>query len=316
MTFPPPNQGATLAREPRVSIIILNWNSFAVTLDCLKSLRKLDYRNYEVVVVDNGSADSSADQLAEAAPEILLVRNQVNLGFAAGCNVGMRNALSRGADYVLLLNNDTVVAPDFLSQMMRVAESDHRIGLLNPKIYFFDPPARLNYAGGIHKRWRLFPKIVGLRQRDDGSFDQLREVTFLSGCALLAKAEVVRRIGVFEEVYFHFYEDIEWSLRAVQAGYKGMYVPQAVIWHKEHYVTDKGQRSGFIEFYLARNNIIFARKHLPLRLWPIKMPFFCAWMVYRTLFFAARLDWRRVWSLYKGAWAGCTAKLPKENTSL
>ena len=82
------------------------------------------------------------------------------------------------------------------------------------------------------------------------------------------------------------------------------------------YVTDKGQRSGFIEFYLARNNIIFARKHLPLRLWPIKMPFFCAWMVYRTLFFAARLDWRRVWSLYKGAWAGCTAKLPKENTSL
>lgn len=300
--------------EPRVSIILVNWNSYQVTLECLLSLRKIDYRNFEVIVVDNGSVDSSADQLLASAPEIRLIKTGANLGFAGGNNAGMRNALARGADYVLLLNNDTVVAQDFLTQMMRVAESDPAIGALSPKIFFFDRPDRLNYGGGEHRLFRLFPKVLGLRQKDDGRFGAVREVTFLTGCALLIKANVLRQVGVLEEVYFHFYEDIEWSLRLVKAGHKGVFVPQAVVWHKEHYVTDRNQSTGFIEFYLARNNVIFARKHVPWRMWPFKMPFFAAWMVYRTLFFARTLDWRKIASLYKGLWAGCVARIPLEDT--
>jgi GT2 family glycosyltransferase len=217
---------------------------------------------------------------------------------------------------VLLLNNDTIVAPDFLTQLVSVAESDEKIGAASPKILFFDHPDRLNYAGGEHRRWRLFPKVFGLRQLNDGTFDTAREVSFLTGCAFLIKAEVVRQIGVLEEVYFHFYEDIEWSLRVLKAGYKAMYVPAAVIWHKEHYVTDKNQGNGFIEFYLARANIIFARKHVPLKLWPFKMPFFAAWMAYRTLVFSFRWDWPKVLALYKGFWAGCFLKLPQEETKI
>jgi GT2 family glycosyltransferase len=228
----------------------------------------------------------------------------------------MRDALRRGTDYVLLLNNDTIVAPDFLTQLVRVAEADEKIGAVSPKILFFDRPDRLNYAGGVHQRWRLFPKMIGLRHLDDGRYDEIREVSFLTGCALLIKAKIVRQIGVLEEVYFHFYEDIEWSLRTLKAGYKGIYVPAAVIWHKEHYDTNKNHSNGFIEFYLARNNIIFARKHVPLRLWPFKMPFFGAWMIYRSLAFTYQLDWRKVVSLYQGFWAGCVAKLPEEDTSV
>ncbi len=302
--------------EPRVSIVILNWNSYQVTLDCLLSLRKMDYRNFEVVLVDNGSIDGSPVKLLENVPEIRLIRNPTNLGFAGGCNVGIRDALRRGTDYVLLLNNDTIVAPDCLSQLVRVAESDEKVGALSPKILFFDHPDRLNYAGGEHRRWRLFPKVFGLRQLDDGSYDKIREVSFLTGCAFLIKAKAVRQIGVLEEVYFHFYEDIEWSLRVLKAGYKDMYVPSAVVWHKEHYVTNKNQGNGFIEFYLARANMIFARKHVPLKLWPFKMPFFAAWMVYRTLVFSSRLDWQKVLSLYKGFWAGCFLRLPEEETKL
>lgn len=302
--------------EPRVSIIILNWNSFEVTLECLLSLRKMDYRNFEVVVVDNGSVDSSAEELLKSAPEIRLIRNETNRGFAGGCNAGMRDALGRATDYVLLLNNDTVVAPDFLRELVQVAESDTKIGALSPKILFFDRPDRLNYAGGTHRFWRLFPEQFGIRQRDDGRFDQTREVSFLTGCALLIRAAVVRQVGVLEEVYFHFYEDIEWSLRVIAAGFKAMYVPKAVIWHREHYVTSRNHGNGFIEYYLARNNVIFARKHVPWRLWPFKMPFFAAWMMYRTLIFAACLDWRKTSSLYKGLWAGCVARLPEEDTRL
>jgi GT2 family glycosyltransferase len=302
--------------EPRVSIVILNWNSYQVTLDCLVSLRNMDYRNFEMVLVDNGSVDGSPARLLENVPEIRLIRNATNLGFAGGCNAGIRDAIRRGTDYVLLLNNDTIVAPDFLSQLVRVAGSDEKIGAVSPKIFFFDHPDRLNYAGGEHRRWRLFPKVFGLRQLDDGRYDKIRKVSFLTGCAFLIKAEVVRKIGVLEEVYFHFYEDIEWSLRVLKAGYKTMYVPSSVIWHKEHYVTDKNQENGFIEFHLARANMIFARKHVPLKLWPFKMPFFCAWMVYRTLVFSSRRDWQKVLSLYKGFWAGCFLKLPKEETKV
>jgi GT2 family glycosyltransferase len=303
-------------RQPRVSIIILNWNSYEVTLDCLLSLRKIDYPNFEIILVDNGSVDGSPEKLLENVSEIRLIRNATNLGFAGGCNVGIRNALRRGTDYLLLLNNDTIVAPDFLTQLVRFTESDEKIGAASPKVLFFDHPDRLNYAGGVHSPWRLFPKVFGLRQLDNGSYDKIREVSFLTGCALLIKAEVVRKIGVLEEIYFHFYEDIEWSLRTVQAGYKAFYVPAARIWHKEHYVTDKSQGKGFIEFSVARASMIFARKHLPIKQWPFKMPFFGFWMIYRTLVFSFRGDWQKVSSLYKGFWAGCVTKLPEENTSV
>jgi GT2 family glycosyltransferase len=249
-------------------------------------------------------------------PQIRLIKNATNLGFAAGNNVGIRDAMRRGPDYVLLLNNDTVVAPDFLSQLVRVAESDPVIGILNPKIYFFDPPDRLNFAGGTHTFWRLYPITFGSRQKDVGQCDQIREINFLSGCAMLIKAGVLRKIGVLEEVYFHFFEDIEYSLRAIGAGYKGVYVPQAVIWHKEHYVTDKNQSSGFIEFHLARNHIIYARKHVPLSMWPVKMSFYCSWMAYRTLYFTWRREWPKVRALYQGLWAGCTTRISQEDTSL
>ena len=180
--------------EPRVSIVILNWNSYEVTLDCLLSLRKIDYRNFEVVLVDNGSVDGSPEKLLENAPEIRLIRNPTNLGFAGGCNVGIRDAIRRGIDYVLLLNNDTIVAPDFLTRLVDVAESEENIGALSPKVLFFDHPDRLNYAGGEHRRWSLFPKIFGLRQLDDGRFDKIRQVSLLTGCAFLIKEKVIAPI--------------------------------------------------------------------------------------------------------------------------
>lgn len=303
-------------RLPRVSIIILNWNSYEVTLDCLLSLRKIDYPNFEMVLVDNGSVDGSPEKLLENVPEIRLIRNPTNLGFAGGCNVGMRDALRRGTDYLLLLNNDTIVAPDFLSQLVSFTESDKKIGAASPKVLFFDHPDRLNYAGGKHRPWRLFPKVFGLRQLDDGRYDKIREVSLLTGCAFLIKAEVVSKIGVLEEIYFHFYEDIEWSLRVLKAGYKTFYVPTAKIWHKEHYVTDRNQGNGFIEFSLTRASMIFVRKHLPVRQWPFKMPFFGVWMIYRTLVFSFHGDWKKVSSLYKGFWAGCVMKLPPEDTKV
>ena len=158
--------------------------------------------------------------------------------------------------------------------------------------------------------------MIGLRHRDDGRYDKMREVSFLTGCAFLIKAGVVREIGVMEEVYFHFYDDIEWSLRVTQAGFKGVYVPKAVIWHREHFDTNKNHRNGFIEFYLARGNMIFARKPVPRRLWPFKMPFFAAWMVYRTWCSHLSGIGRKCSPSIRDSGPVALAKLPEEDTSV
>ena len=314
--MPPPHAprpNDTPKGTPLVTVIILNLNSFDVTHDCLQSLRKIDYPNYEIIVVDNGSVDGSGTRLAEADPHVRLIRNERNLGFAAGCNPAIRDALARGADYVLLLNNDTVVAPDFLSQMIAVAETDPSIAVLNPKIYYFDEPDRFNYAGGEHKVWRLFPKQIAFREKDVGQCDEIREVSFLSGCAMLIRTSALRSIGLFDEIFFHFFEDISWSLRAIRAGYKGVYVPKAVIWHKEHYVTHRTQRNGFIDFYLARNQVIFARRYVPMRYWPLKFSWFGAWLIYRSLGFVTHGEWIKIASLFRGDWEGCITPMRKED---
>lgn len=296
--------------EPRVSIIILNWNSFEVTLDCLVSLRKMDYRNFEVVLVDNGSVDSSADKLAESAPEVRLIRNPVNLGFTGGNNVGIRNALERNPDYLLLLNNDTIVAPDFLTQLVQVAESDPKIGVLNPKIYYFEPSNRLWCAGGAHKPWWSSARMIGCNRIDDGSYGRQMEVSFVTGCALLIRAEIVRQIGLLDEMYFLGWEDVDWTVRVMNAGYKAYYVPQSKIWHRESYDTKKNGGKKLRDYYGVRNSILFARKHMPSWWgWPLYWMSMAKRMAYLTGGYLLIGDPARIVAIYKGVWSGCSTKI-------
>jgi len=294
---------------PKVSIIILNWNSYEVTRDCLASLEKIDYPNREVVLVDNGSVDGSADRLAREFPSARMIRNGKNLGFTGGNNVAIRDVLERGTGYLLLLNNDTVVAPNFLSELVRVAESDPRIGLLNPKIYYFEPADTIWYAGGIRKPWRVFPKHLGLRKRDDGSYNQTREVSFITGCALLIKAEVVRQIGELDEIFFLTFEDADWSMRASQAGFKQFYVPASVIWHKDSYVTTRSLGYAGRNFYTMRNTILFARKYLKGPYWPLFMISVGKYVMYRTVVDLVQGDVKTVRALYHGLWNGCSTRI-------
>ncbi len=224
---------------PQVTIIMLTWNSYDVTRDCLLSLRALDYLAYKIILVDNGSVDGSWQKLAQEFPEVRLMRNEKNLGFTGGNNVGMREALKNGTDYVLLLNNDTIVSPGFLSEMVNVAETDKSIGMLNPKIYYFEPADKIWYAGGAYVRWKTFPVHFGRRLQDDGSYGKTKEVSFVSGCALLVRGETAREIGLLDETFFLSYEDVDWCARARDVGYKAIYVASSIIWHRDSYDTKK-----------------------------------------------------------------------------
>jgi len=299
--------------SPTVSIITLTWNSYEVTLECLLTLRKLDYPNFEVIVVDNGSTDGSQEQLAREFPDVQLICNPTNLGFAGGNNVAIRDALARNPAYLLLLNNDTIVAPNFLSEMIRAAETDPAIGLANPKILYHEPADRIWYAGGSYKRGWSFAKHFGVNRTDNGKYNQACEVSFATGCALLVKTEIVRKIGLLDESFFLGFEDLDWCVRAQDAGFKAIYVPSAVVWHRTGWVTRKNLGKPLRDFYYVKNSVLLARKHLEARHWPFYALSLTGFLAYRTAGYLVRLEPKRVAAMYRGLWSGWATKMGNEN---
>ena len=255
---------------PKVSIIILNWNGLEDTIECLESLRKINYPNYEVIVVDNGSKGNDAQVLEEKFGDYIhLIRNDKNYGYTGGNNIAIRYVVNHSApDYFLILNNDTTVAPDFLGQLVEAAESDASIGIVGPKVYYYDFPNRIQSAGGkVNMRTGRTPHI-GVKEIDAGQYDTKREVDYLFGCCLLIKKEMIQKVDLFDESYFCYWDETDYCFRAREAGYKVVYIPEAKIWHKAPLklkVWDKtptsGKASGFSDYYMARNNFKFMRKH-------------------------------------------------------
>jgi GT2 family glycosyltransferase len=196
---------------------------------------------------------------------------------------------------------------------VRVAESDPQIGILNPKIYYFEPSDHIWYAGGMNKLWWSFPRHLGMQRRDNGKYNQTTEVSFITGCAFLIKTEVVRRIGLLDEEFFLGFEDVDWSNRALQAGYKAVYVPASKIWHKVSIVTKRNLGKAVKDFYYVRNSILAFRKHAPRKYWPLFMLSLGRHVAYRTAGYTIRLEPDRVAALYKGIWSGCRTKIGRSS---
>jgi len=243
---------------PRVTIIVLNWNGLADTLECLGSLSRLDYPAYEVIVVDNGSTDGSPAAIRERFPDVELIENGKNRGFTGGNNVGLRRALEQGTDYALLLNNDTEVAPDFLQLLVQAADADPRVGIGGPTIYYFDQPRTVWSAGGGIDWRRGKTRMLGLNELDAGQFgEEPREVDFVTGCALLVKRAVMEQAGLLDERFFAYYEETEWCVRARHAGFSIVHVPKAKVWHK--IPLDGRDSSPLVHYYMTRNRLLFLR---------------------------------------------------------
>ncbi len=244
--------------SPRVAVIILNWNGLADTCQCLESLRAVTYPNYDIVVIDNGSSGDDARVLQEKFPDsIRLIASPHNLGFAGGCNLGIRQALAAGADYVLLLNNDVTVDPPFLGEMVRAAESLPDAAALCPKVYFSDRPTVICSTGGRVYPWLGAARQVGRGQQDRGQFDQVAVRDYADGACMLIRADALQRVGPLDEEYFAYWEETDWCARARKAGYQSYYVPAARVWHK----TARSQAPDSQYYYLFRRNaLLFLRK--------------------------------------------------------
>jgi GT2 family glycosyltransferase len=232
--------------QPKVSVIILNWNGLEDTTECLESMKKISYSNYDVIVVDNASSGDDVRTLRDGFEGYIhIIQNDKNYGFAEGSNIGMGYALKNSDPaYILLLNNDTVVAPNFLDELVRVAESEANIGIVGAKIYYYDFEGRKDviwFAGGKIEWWRrwIYPHI-GWQADDLPHYQRTADVEWVSGAAMMIRASLITELSLLDSHYFLGNEDIEYCLKTRRRGFRIVYVPTARIWHKVGTSRNKG----------------------------------------------------------------------------
>jgi len=246
-------------REPRVVTVMPNWNGKADTLECLYSLTQQNYRNLEIVVVDNGSQDGSVEAISEQFPKVTLICNQENLGTAVAENMGMTYALEQEADYIGILNNDTIFDPNMFRELVRVAEADVRVAVAGPKVYHYDQPNMIWAAGAVINFTEVVGRMRGYNQKDRGQYDLPDDVDYIPSCALVAKASAVREVGLLDPVYFAYFDDPDWCWRMHQHGYLIRYVPTAIMWHKVSRTA--GSYSPQACYALGVNAVMFMKKY-------------------------------------------------------
>jgi len=239
--------------DPLVYIVLLNWNGWRDTARCLESLQQLTYTGYRVIVVDNGSTDGSVCHIREKYLDVEVIENGENLGFAAGCNVAIRRALDEGADYVWLLNNDTVAHPDSLSTMVDCAQGDPVIGAVGSVIYRMDEPETVDaWGGGRVSLWTGRSGHITCPK-------DLPKLDYITGASLLIPRRALESVGLLDERFFLYYDDCDYGLRLRGAGWKLAVAGPSRIWHKVN--ATLGKRREGLDWHIARSGVLLVRKH-------------------------------------------------------
>jgi GT2 family glycosyltransferase len=245
-----------------VGIVLLNWNGWRDTLGCLTSLQKLNYPNFRVVVVDNCSTDDSVPQIRRLFPNVAIIEAEKNLGFAGGCNLGIRQALHEDAEYVWLLNNDTTVDSGALGAMVKLMDADPTVGAVGSAIYSTVKATRLlAWGGGYINFW------LG-RSRHFLNAVPNDEIEFLTGASLLLRRSALESVGLLDEEFFMYWEDGDYCFRLRRAGWTLAVAGESVVWHKEQ--GSVGKKSALLDSYFNRSAARFFARHAPI-------PFISIW---------------------------------------
>ncbi|MBN2002113.1 MAG: glycosyltransferase family 2 protein [Anaerolineae bacterium] len=280
---------------PLVVIIIVNWNHSDDTIACLRSLQDITYLNYRTIVVDNGSTDSSVKDIQGAFSDIAIIKNSENLGFARAVNAGIKTAITWNTKYVLLLNNDTVVAPDFLDFLVAYCEHHPDVGLAGTTVYYFGTETHFSSGGWAN---RFLPLLSKDFTPQDIDLKEPKELDYIWGQAVLIRRSVIEKVGNFDPVFFMYYEDCDFCRRAAAAGFKLLYVPQARIWHKIGFSMVKQEWKRWR--YKIRSMLYFYRKYSVWG-WPQAVLQTCLTLSGVAIREAIRGNWR--WVSYPlGSW--------------
>jgi GT2 family glycosyltransferase len=295
--------------DPSVAIILVNWNGFDFTQACLNSLRKVDFPDFKVILVDNASQNKEGQDLKKSFPEIELIENAENLGFSGGNNVGIRCAMEQGFTHILLLNNDTTVEPDFLGEMILKFQQNPSLGVVQSLILFLNDPKKIWSAGG---KW--VPSIGLAISRGDreplaGYRFKKTALDWATGCCMLISREAILKTGLLNEQYFAYFEDVEWSLRFKKAGFDIVLAEKAIIYHEAGASSKKTHSEGALSprvfYFNVRNQFLLLRsERIPVG---IVYHFFrfLAWVGY----FIVRGRFKKMKSVLKGIGDGLSVDL-------
>lgn len=281
--------------SPKVSVIIPHWNGIEILEPCLRSLEASEYPNLEVVVVDNASTDDSVAFIQKAFPSVVIIQNSENLGFAGGCNVGLRGVDS---EFYLVLNNDTTHDPDWIAPMVEQMESDPAIAAVQPKIMSAQNPEVFDYAGGVGGLLDVlaFPYALGriftTTEKDDGYYDEPRDIFWASGTALLIRREALNAVGLFDEDFFAHMEEIDLCWRFHNAGWRVVNAPASRIFHHSGWTLppDRYQK----KYLNHRNNLMMIVKNYPVAYLAFVLPARIALEGVAFVFSALIRDWKRM----------------------
>lgn len=258
----------------KIFAITVNYNRTDSTKRLLNSLEKIEIDNFDfdIIVVDNGTKEEFV--VSDKNDNVTIIRPGFNTGFSAGNNIGVKKALDRGADYILLINNDTIVDPGLVSNLLKVMESYEKIGIVAPKIYFEkgkefhkgkyskkDLGHVIWFAGGMMDWENAKSTHRGVDEVDYGQYDKVEKIDFATGCSMLIKREVFEKTGFFDERYFLYYEDADLCQRTIKAGFQIYYAPDAFLYHEN--ASSSGTGSNLHDYFLTRNQMIFGMKYAP-----------------------------------------------------
>jgi GT2 family glycosyltransferase len=291
----------------KVCVVILNWNGRDLTLRCLEDLRKSNYPEVTAVIVDNGSADGSIEAIAKAFPDVVIIRNVANRGWAGGSNQGIAWGLDRGADYLLTLNNDAWGDPAMISHLVAAATELEDRAVTIPKIYLGSDSKRFWFAVGRVKLAAGMFSNPAFNQIDDGRYDSTCDAEYASGCCMLIPRGIVESIGGFDHTFFSYVEDVEWSIRCRRAGFHIALSPRAKLWHDVS-VTGK-KRPAMMRYYLTRNHLWTLRRHASALQFATAMMLLPARSMLRLFRLLLAADAKSMSAELRGLWDGLTGKM-------
>lgn len=246
-----------MEQTPEISIITINYNGLKETRMLVDSLRRHVSVNYELIIVDNGSAINEAELLQLCYPETRCIRSEINRGFSGGNNIGIQAAKGK---YLLFLNNDTFVTDDSLHFLCEKLDSKPEIGGVSPKIKFAFSPQHIQFAGYTPlSAITLRNNLIGFDEKDRGQYNSSTPTPYLHGAAMMVKKEIIEQVGLMPEIYFLYYEELDWCTQMTDKGYELWYEPRATVFHQESRTT--GQNSPLKAFYLSRNRLLYAWRH-------------------------------------------------------
>ena len=304
--------------KPTVAIILVNWNSYDFTNDCVNSLKKMSYPNATIIVVDNGSADQSGQRLQQEHPEMITLFSPDNKGFTGGNNMGFEYAIQHGFDYAMLLNNDTFVEPDFLDHLVNYMEAHPQTGAVQPRIYFNHDRSLLWNGGNLFFYSIGWAYTSGENQLPKPKHLVIKNMPWITGCAFLTRASILKQTGLLAPNLFIYSEDVDLSFRIRQLGHQLTYIPESIVYHiagssNKKKVKDKeGTVNPIVHYLNQRNRIWLQKKYTPWYYIPTVIGFNFFYSTLIMGYFAARRRPKKFMAIVNGIKDGLKGSIKYE----